>query len=400
MQPVSGAKPVMSAALIFALAAAAGLAVANIYYAQPMLGLMEAELGAGSVGFVPMATQLGYAVGLFFLVPFGDIVERKRLILGQFGLLVLALAGAALAPNGWLLVAASLLIGFGATAAQQIVPMAAHFAPDARRGAIVGMVMAGLLCGILLSRTLAGFVAAHFGWRMMFWLAMPLALLAMLWLGLVLPRNRGSAQLGYGRLLASMYGLWRDLPALRSAAYTQALIFGAFSVFWTVLALYLEQPLFGLGPESAGLFGVLGVVGVLAAPLAGRVADARGPRLAVVLGSLLALASWALFGFWPGLLGLAAGVVLLDFAMQAVLVSNQHIVFALLPAARARLNTLFMTSMFLGGAAGSMGGMIAWRQGGWLAACLLGAGFCLLAVLLQYRHGGRPAGARSGDDMR
>lgn len=386
MSTTASVKPPLPGSLIFALAAAAGLAVANIYYSQPMLGLMQAELGAGSVGFVPMATQLGYALGLFFLVPFGDIAERKRLILSQFALLVAALAAAALAPSGMLLLLASLLIGVGATAAQQIVPLAAHFAPDHRRGAIIGMVMSGLLCGILLSRTLAGFVAAHAGWRTMFLLAIPLALAAMAWLGLALPQSRGSQRLSYPGLLASLYRLWRELPQLRVAAITQALIFGAFSVFWTILALYLQQPRFGLGSEAAGLFGVLGVVGVLAAPIAGRLADKRGPCLVVVLGSLLALFSWAIFGLWPSLPGLMLGVILLDFAMQAVLISNQHIVYALNPDARARLNTLFMTSMFLGGAAGSMGSMIVWLQGGWPAICMLGGLFCLLAVALQIRQ--------------
>ncbi|WP_428246483.1 MFS transporter [Ferrovibrio sp.] len=376
--------------LIFALATGAGLGVANIYYNQPMLGLIEESFGVSTGGLVPTVTQLGYALGLLLLVPFGDMVERKRLILAQFGLLMLALALAAWAPAGFVLIAASFAIGAMATVAQQIVPLTAHLAPAAKRGATVGTVMAGLLCGILLSRTLAGYVATHFGWRAMFLLGVPLALFALLWLALMLPQSRGESRLGYGRLLLSMIGLWRELPVLRLAAFTQASLFAAFSCFWTVLALYLAQPPYNLGPEAAGLFGIAGAIGIAAAPIAGRIADRHGPRPVILIGGLGALLSWVCFGFWLALPGLVVGVLLLDFAMQAVLISNQHIIFALRPEARGRINTLFMATMFLGGAIGSMTGMFAWQQSGWEAVCLLGGGFALMAMAWQ-RFGLRPA---------
>lgn len=367
----------------FAMAAAAGLAIASIYYNQPMLDVIEQELVDRVAGAVPTATQLGYAAGLFLLVPLGDLVERKRLIVLQFSLLAIALALAALAPNGLTLVAASLAVGLLATVAQQIVPLAAHLAAPPQRGATVGTVMAGLLTGILLSRTLAGFVAAHAGWRTMFWLSVPLALAGGGLMAVVLPRSRPDSLLNYPKLLHSIWHLWRSFPTLRLAALTQSALFAAFIVFWTVLAFRLAEPRFGFGAEVAGLFGLVGAIGILAAPLAGRFADRRGPSRAVILGVGVTVAAWLVFGLWSSLAGLVAGVVLLDLGIQMALVSNQHIVFALQPDARARLNTVLMGTMFLGGALGSALGTLAWQMGAWPLVSALGTGFSLLAAILQ-----------------
>jgi predicted MFS family arabinose efflux permease len=367
----------------FAMAAAAGLAVANIYYNQPMLELIEQELPDRLAGAIPTATQLGYALGLFLLVPLGDLVERRQLIVLQFVLLAVALALAALAPGAAMLVAASLGVGLLATVAQQIVPLAAHLAPPERRGATVGTVMAGLLAGILLSRTLAGFVAAHAGWREMFWLSVPLALAAALLMRLVLPASSADSTLPYPRLLRSIWHLWRLYPALRLAALTQSALFAAFTVFWTILAFRLAEPRFGYGAEMAGLFGLVGAVGILAAPLAGRFADWRGASEAVALGVGVTLVAWLVFGFWTSLAGLVVGVVLLDFGIQTALVSNQHIVFALHPEARARLNTVLMGTMFLGGALGSASATLAWQSGGWTLVSALGILFAVIATALQ-----------------
>lgn len=374
----------MGKPVIFALAAAAGLTVANIYYNQPMIGLMERELSGAAITYVPTATQLGYAAGLILLVPLGDLIERKRLIVMQCLALTFALALVAIAPSAGLVLAASLLVGLLASVAQQIVPFAANLAPEERRGAVVGTVMAGLLCGILLSRTLAGFVAGAFGWREMFWLAVPLCLLTAGLMAFMLPRSRPQHNgMTYGGLLASLWALWREFPALRLAAYTQCTQFGVFSVFWTILALRLQEPRFGMGPEAAGLFGVLGAAGVLAAPIAGRSADRSGPGRVIVLASALTLVSWLVFGFWQSIAGLVVGVLLMDFSVQASQVSNQSIIYALRPEARSRINTVYMAMMFLAGAASSGAATAVWHHWGWNGVSVLGAGIAAVGLALQ-----------------
>ncbi|WP_343651357.1 MFS transporter [Stenotrophomonas sp.] len=377
------ALPALTPALTLVMALCAGLAVANIYYNQPMLGLMQRELPGTLTGLVPTATQLGYALGLFALVPLGDRVERRRLIVVQFTLLAVALAFTALAPSGAMLLAASLLVGVTATVAQQIVPLAAALAAPERRGATIGIVMSGVLCGILLSRTLSGAVGDHAGWRAMFWLGVPLALGAAVLARTLLPVSQPTQGASYPALMRSLVGLWRELPVLRRAAITQALLFAAFAAFWTTLSLRLPQVNAHYGAQVAGLFGIVGAVGILAAPLAGRIADRRGPHLAIIAGSALTLLSWLLLGLWPSIIGLVVGCVLLDLAVQGVLVSQQHVVYALRPEARSRLNTLFMGSMFLGGAAGAAAASWAWSLDGWRGVVALSIGLAALATALQ-----------------
>ncbi|TMV83925.1 MFS transporter [Thioclava sp. BHET1] len=366
------------------MALATGIAAASIYFNQPMLGLIQQDFPASHVaGMIPTVTQLGYAAGLFFLVPLGDLVERRRLIVGQFVILALALALVAWSQGVGMLLVASVLVGICATVAQQILPFAAHLAAPARRGAVVGTVMAGLLGGILLSRTVAGLVAAHFGWRAIFFIAIPFSLAMAALLARILPSSRPEGGLNYGRLMVSMIGLWREFPELRRAAATQAMLFGGFSVFWTILALYLETPRYGYGPEVAGLFGIVGMVGVLAAPQAGRIADRIGPHAVVLCGAVVTLVAWLVFGFWTGIAGLVVGVILLDFGVQSAMVSNQHIIFSLRPEARARLNTVFVTVLFLGGSFGSASAAVAWAHGGWAGVTVLGIVLALIAAALQ-----------------
>ena len=364
-------------------AVTAGVAVANIYYAQPMVGLIADGFGISGTAAVECVTaaQLGYAAGIVLLVPLGDRVDRRRIMLWQGALLVVALLAAAAAPNLALLAVASVFIGVACTVAQQAVPFAAELAQEQERGRVVGQVMSGLLAGILLARTVSGVVGEQLGWRAMFVLGAALALALLAWLWRALPSSRPSGRGSYGALLLSLLELTGRHRSLRRAAMVQGLLFGGFSAFWAVLALRLQGPPYGLGAEAAGLFGVVGLAGVLVAPLAGRLSDGRGPWPVALAGILLVLPGWAVLAFMPGLVGIGIGVVLLDAGVQATLIANQAAIFALAPAARSRVNTVFVTGIFFGGAIGSAGGSLAWALAGWPGVILFGAALAVLALV-------------------
>jgi predicted MFS family arabinose efflux permease len=330
-------------------------------------------------------TQVGYALGLLLLLPLGDLLERRRVIVVQFVAVAAASALAAVSTGVTGLVVASILIGAAATVAQQIVPFVAILAVPERRGQAIGLVMSGLLAGILFSRTLAGFVARYASWQAMFWVAVPIALLSALLMAWCLPRHQPIRKIRYGELLASTGRLWLREPVLRRAGFTQAMLFAAFSAFWTILALRLQLPAFHLGADVAGLFGLVGAVGVAMAPLAGRVADRRGPYPVIALGAVATLLAWLVFGLWASLPGMVVGVILLDFGVQIALVSHQHLIYGLHPEFKSRLNTVFMTTMFLGGSLGSAGAAVAWRHGGWFEVSAFGGGLALLALVSQFR---------------
>jgi len=399
----TGERSGISVRTVFAMALCCGLAVANIYYNQPMLALIEQQLGDRAIsGLVPTATQLGYALGLFLLVPLGDLVERRLLIVGQFLILSVTLVSAAIAPNAWALVLASFFMGISATVAQQIVPFAALLASPSTTGKTIGRVMSGLLCGVLLSRTLSGFVASHWGWRTMFLIGSPLAVLGAGVMAASLPISRPSGRFTYPALIISLRELWKTYPPLRMATCSQAALFASFIAFWTILSLHLAEPGLGYGATVAGLFGIVGAVGVCAAPLAGHIADRKGPQLVIVLGAAVTVASWLVFGAWRELAGLVLGVILLDFGVQSSLVSNQHLIYALNDTARSRFNTIFMSGMFIGGSVGSEVATLAWTSGGWSATCFVGIAFAAIALLLQVLTRRRrpstpsPAGMKQG----
>ncbi|WP_434391651.1 MFS transporter [Melittangium boletus] len=379
------------------MAISGGLAVANLYYHQPLLGDMGRTFQASdhAVGLVPTVSQVGYALGLLLIVPLGDSLERRRTIVVMCCLVCLALLGVALAPSLPWLVATSALVGVTTVVPQLLVPFAAHLAPPEARGRVVGQVMSGLLIGILLSRTAAGFLGVRFGWRAVFWIAAGLMAGLAVVLRLTLPRQSAPSPLPYGALLRSLMPLVREEPVLRLHSVMGALSFASFSAFWTTLVLHLHTLPQRYGARTAGLFGVVGVVGAIAAPLVGRYSD-RGSdpggarRInAVSLGLVvLAFAVFALAGW--GLWGLAAGVILLDLGAQANHIANQTRVYALRPEARNRINTVYMVAYFVGGALGAWLGSLGWSHAGWLGVCAVGAGLPLLglAVLLTHRGPG------------
>ena len=381
--------------LVLLLATSAGISVAALYYSQPMLGDLGADIGASAhtLGFVPTLTQLGYALGILLLAPLGDRYDRRRIILMKAAALVAALLLAAASPSINVLLVASLAIGIAATMAQDIVPAAATLAPDAHRGKIVGTVMTGLLLGILLSRVVSGVVAEHFGWRVMFIAAAASVALigAACWRGL--PRFKATTHLAYGALLGSLAKLWKQHAGLRRAALAQGLLAAGFSAFWSTLAIMLHGEPFHLGSAAAGAFGLAGAAGALAAPIAGRLADRRGPELVTRLGAGLAALSFAAMALLP-LLSTHAQLILLvacaigfDLGFQATLIAHQTIVYGLDPGARSRLNALPFTAIFGGMAIGAALGSLLFAQWGWMGVTVLATAAALTALGVRLQRG-------------
>ncbi|WP_315134739.1 MFS transporter [Achromobacter marplatensis] len=385
----------LSRGLVLLLAVGAGLSVASLYYSQPMLGVLGADIHASAetLGWIPTLTQLGYAFGILMLAPLGDRHDRKNIILIKAAVLSLALLSAAVSPSIGVLLAASFVVGLSATLAQDIVPAAAHLAPAEARGKIVGTVMTGLLLGILLSRVVSGFVAEQFGWRAMFVAAAVTIVALGVALSRGLPRFVPSTQLAYRALLGSLATLWRQHPGLRRAAMAQGLLSLGFSAFWSTLAVMLHGAPFHLGAGAAGAFGLAGAAGALAAPLAGRVADTRGPMAVASLGAGLTMMSFAAMLFLPLLsphaaLWLIAGsAVGFDLGIQTSLIAHQSIVYGIDPAARSRLNAILMTGVFIGMAAGGALGSLALAHWGWTGVTLVAASAAAVALALRLRPG-------------
>jgi predicted MFS family arabinose efflux permease len=360
-----------------------------------MLGVLGADIHASAetLGWIPTLTQLGYAFGILMLAPLGDRHDRKRIILIKAAVLSLALLSAAVSPSIGVLLAASFVVGLSATLAQDIVPAAAHLAPAEARGKIVGTVMTGLLLGILLSRVVSGFVAEQFGWRAMFVAAAVTIVALGVALSRGLPRFVPSTQLAYRALLGSLTTLWRQHPGLRRAAMAQGLLSLGFSAFWSTLAVMLHGAPFHLGAGAAGAFGLAGAAGALAAPLAGRVADTRGPMAVASLGAGLTMVSFAAMLFLPLLspqaaLWLIAGsAVGFDLGIQTSLIAHQSIVYGIDPAARSRLNAILMTGVFIGMAAGGALGSLALAHWGWTGVTLVAASAAAGALILRLRPG-------------
>jgi predicted MFS family arabinose efflux permease len=373
------------------LAIGAGLAVAALYYSQPMLAIVGADMLASdrAIGFLPTLTQLGYALGILLLAPLGDRYNRRHIILGKATLLCAALLLCGLAPSIQTLLLASLLTGLAATLAQDIVPAAATLAPEAQRGKTVGTVMTGLLLGILLSRVVSGFVAEHAGWRAMFLAAAAsIALIgALMWR--YLPAFQPTTKLPYRALLGSLAQLWQQHGALRRAAIAQGLLSVGFSAFWSTLAVLLHGAPFHLGSTAAGFFGLAGAAGALGAPIAGRIADKHGPGTVTQLGAGLVVMSFASMAVMPlldpaaRLWLLAAAAIGFDLGVQATLVAHQTIVYGIDPGARSRLNAVLFTGMFAGMATGAAMGSLLLAQWGWMAVTCLATSAALGALIVR-----------------
>ncbi|WP_455427847.1 MFS transporter [Dryocola sp. LX212] len=380
----------LSGKLVFLLALGAGLSVASIYYSQPMLGVIGRAFHASvsDVGLVPTLTQIGYAFGILLLAPLGDRFDRRRIILVKGTLLALTMLLCGFASSWHVLLLSSLAIGLVATVAQDIIPATTTMASDHSRGKIVGMVMTGLLAGILLSRVFSGVVAELLGWRAVYAIAAVGVWLITLTLWYVLPAFKPETTLRYPALLRSLGKLWTDYVALRRAALAQGLLSIAFSAFWSTLAIMLAER-FHLGSAVAGAFGLAGAAGALAAPLAGSLADRRGPNFVTKIASALVVASFALMFVMP-LLPLPAQLAVIvisaigfDLGIQASLVAHQTIIYALNPAARSRLNAIMFTVVFIGMAAGASLGSLALASFGWTGMVALATAAAAGGLLIR-----------------
>ena len=378
----------MTPAMIRLFAVSVGLIVASLYYVQPLLPEIASAFGVGEGTAARLVTwtQLGYAAGLALIVPLGDALDRRTLTLTLTALSVLALLGVAVSPVFWLFTLASLLLGLTSVAAQVLVPLSASLADDADRGRVVGSVMGGLLLGILLARTASGLIAEGLGWRMVYVVAaLALSLLlAALWRAL--PRLPPAPRLAYGALLASVLRLFREEPLLRRRSLYGLLGFAAFSVFWTSLAFVLAGPPYFYSEAKAGLFGLIGAAGALAAGWAGRQADAGRGRRTTGLMALLIAVSFGLI-YWGGssLLPLIVGVAVMDFGVQGLHITNQSEIYRLRPEARSRLTTVYLTSYFAGGVLGSALSSIVYVRYGWAGVCAAGAAFGLAMLALWWQ---------------
>ncbi|HEY4214043.1 MAG TPA: MFS transporter [Steroidobacteraceae bacterium] len=375
--------------VLWIMALTAGAGISNVFYVQSMVDLIGGSLGMrpAMLGLVPASTIGGYALGLFFLVPLGDRFDRRQLILLQLGALIVSLLIMASAPNSAILLLGGLAVGICASFTQQIPPFASSLASPATRGRVVGTVVSAIMLGILLARTVSGLVSEFFGWRAVFFAAAVLMAGVGALVYRQLPSSRRTTDLPYWKLIGSMWPLARELAVLREAMLLQALIFGGFNAFWATLPILLQGEPYHSGSGVAGAFGVIGAVGAMAAALAGRLSDRLGPRRVAALSALTVLVSYGvlLLGkWWIG--ALIIGVATMDAGAQGSLVSNQTRAFALNPLAQNRINTLYTSAMFLGGAAGSAGSALVWVWAGWPGVMGFCAGTSALACVVLMRR--------------
>ncbi|QHF43963.1 MFS transporter [Pseudomonas sp. S35] len=384
MNATPHATSTMTRAMVMLFAFCCGAIVANIYYAQPIIELIAPDIGLtpAMASLIVSLTQIGYALGLFFLVPLGDLLENRKLMILTTGVAIASLLGAAFTeqPNLFLLV--SLLIGFSSVSVQILIPLAAHLAPAESRGRVVGSIMGGLLLGILLARPVSSVVADHFGWRAMFMAAAALMVFISVVLMLTIPKRQPDHSASYGQLLGSLGTLLRSQPVLRQRAFYQGCMFATFSLFWTAAPLELARN-HGLSQSEIALFALVGALGAIAAPIAGRLADAGHTHRASLLAMLFAALSFLPAFVHPlySVIGLAVTGVVLDFCVQMNMVLGQRAVYALDANSRSRLNALYMTSIFIGGAFGSAIASSVYEHGGWLGVMLVGSAFPLVALL-------------------
>jgi len=370
------------------MSVATGLAVASNYYAQPLLETIARNfsLSASSAGFIVTAAQLGYAVGLLFLVPLGDMFERRAMIVSMTLLAAGGMLITASSQSLAMMILGTALTGLFSVVAQILVPLAATLASPEKRGKVVGTIMSGLLLGILLARTVAGLLAGIGGWRTVYWVASVLMVVMALALWRGLPKVKSETHLNYSQLLGSVFSLFTHDKLLRTRALLGCFTFANFSILWTSMAFLLASPPFNYSEGMIGLFGLAGAAGALGARPAGGLADKGKSHLTTTVGLVMLLLSWA--AIWYGhvsVLALIVGILVLDLTVQGVHITNQTVIYRVKPDARNRLTAGYMTSYFIGGAAGSLISAYAWQHAGWAGVCVVGTVMALVNLLVWWR---------------
>ncbi|GAC1334836.1 MAG: MFS transporter [Collimonas sp.] len=376
--------------LVIMMSIATGVAVASNYYAQPLLHTIAARFGIsnGSAGLIVTVAQLGYAFGLMLLVPLADMVERKRLIIVMTLLSACGLLITATAQSIAFVLIGTALTGLFSVVSQVLVPFAATLAAPQERGKVVGHVMTGLLLGILLARTVAGYLSALGGWQTVYWFGAALMIVTAIVLGRNLPRHHQTQHLNYPRLLASILTLFVEEPVLRTRALIGGIIFAVFSVLWTSISFLLAAAPFNYSDGTIGLFGLVGAAGAMAASPAGRLADRGHAGRSTTIGLGLLLLSWLPLVFAKSSLpGLIIGILLLDLMVQAVHVTNLSVINHLHPESRNRLTAGYMTCYFVGGACGSVLSTSMYGYAGWFGVSMTGAGLSAAGLVIWWLLG-------------
>ncbi len=370
---VENASTSLDRRLVFLMAFSCGLGIANLYYIQPLLADIghTFKLSIEQVGFVATLSQLGYATGLVFIVPLGDKYRQRTLIVSLLGMAIVALLAFATARNVFVLALSSLVIGLASVVPPLIIPFASGLVSEDVRGRTIGAIMSGLLIGILLARTVSGYVGSYLGWRAMYLIAASMTVILAIVLRFLLPAGQAAkGKISYPELLRSLFTIARSEPVMQELMVFGFMAFGAFSAFWVIISFFLSSPPYHFGSDVTGLLGLAGIAGALAAFFVGKVADKRGARVANGVALVISLAAFIfmwLTGEW--IIPLAIGVILLDLGVQANNVSCQTRMYSLNPVARSRLNASYSTLYYIGGSLGSLLGTTAWSIARWNGVC-------------------------------
>lgn len=375
----------LSRELLLTMSIVAGVSVANLYYNQPLLNMIKEELNVSDFlsNMIAMVSQVGYATGLLFVIPLGDLFQRRNIIISNFSILVVSLMTIYLAPDIYILLAASFLTGVCSVIPQIFIPIAAIYSTPDSKGKNVGMVVSGLLTGILGSRIISGLVGDWLGWREMYLIAAIMMMISAIVCLKVMPDIKPTFKGSYPQLLKSLFRLIKEYPLLRIYALRAGVAFGSFLALWSCLAFRMSQAPFHAGSDIVGILGLCGIAGAVSASFLGRYVEKAGARKFNIAGCILMLTAWALLYFGSNYyVSVIAGIIIIDIGMQCIQLSNQTLMFKLCPSASNRMNTLFMTTYFIGGSLGTLLAGYGWEKSEWTGTATVGVLLVLVSLTI------------------